>query len=175
MQYMEKTLTWCGINLEWAYSDLLGFIRYKVTCPHLAKDILHDALIRYTVSNSVHLHKEPHAYIRTIASNLIVNEYHAGQRFVSLDVESGLNREWIDTPTLSTENLVDIKQRLEYIQKILDNLPTRCRQVFWLYRVEGYTHSQIAEKLAISKNMVERHVMRAILDLSNVRELIGLE
>lgn len=172
---MEKTLHWCGINLEWAYSDLLGYIRHKVICPHLAKDILHDALVRYTVSNSISLHREPHAYIRTIASNLIVNEYHAGQRFISLDAEVGLNREWIDTPTLSTEQLIDIKQRLEYIQQILDRLPPRCRQVFWLYRVEGFTHSQIAEKLAISKNMVERHAMRALLDLSNARELIEMD
>ena len=131
--------------------------------------------VSYTHLNSIHLHKEPHAYIRTIANNLIVNEFHAGKRFVSLDADVGLNREWLDTPILSTENLVDIKQRLEYIQQILDKLPPRCRQVFWLYRVEGYTHSQIAEKLEISKNMVERHAMRALLDLSNARELIGLD
>lgn len=172
---MDKTLTWCGINLEWAYSDLLGYIRYKVACPHQAKDILHDAFIRFTVSGSANRDIEPHAYIRSIAKHLIVDAYHAGQRFVSLDADVGLHHEWLNEPTLSVERLNDIKQRLEVIQLILEQLPPRCRQVFWMYRVEGYTHSEIAAKLGISKNMVERHVMRAILDLSSARALIAAD
>lgn len=166
---------WCGINLQWAYTDLLGYIRFKVTCPHLAKDILHDALIRYTVSGSVNKGSEPHAYIRSIAKNLIVDSYHYAQRFVSLEADSGLNREWLESSTLSVEQLNDIKQRLEMIQQILAQLPPRCRQVFWMYRVEGYTQSEIATALGISKNMVERHVMRAIVDLSSARALMVVE
>lgn len=169
---MDKTMVWCGINLQWAYTDLLGYIRFKVACPHLAKDILHDALIRYTISGSANKDAEPHAYMRSIAKNLIVDSYHYAQRFVSLEAEIGLNREWLDTPTLSVEQLSDIKQRLEMIQQILEQLPPRCRQVFWMYRVEGHTQTEIAAALGISKNMVERHVMRAIIDLSSARELI---
>jgi DNA-binding CsgD family transcriptional regulator len=42
-----------------------------------------------------------------------------------------------------------------------------------MYRVEGHTQAEIAAALGISKNMVERHVMRAIIDLSSARELIA--
>ncbi|SDK13610.1 RNA polymerase sigma-70 factor, ECF subfamily [Methylophilus rhizosphaerae] len=166
-------MMWCGINLHWAYTDLLSYIKFKVSCPHVAKDILHDAFIRYTVSASPHKEEEPHAYMRSIARNLIVDAYHNSQRFLSLEADIGLNREWLDAPALSVEQLNDIRQRLEMIQQILEQLPPRCRQVFWMYRVEGYTHPEIAVKLGISKNMVERHVMRAILDLSGARELIS--
>jgi RNA polymerase sigma-70 factor (ECF subfamily) len=172
---MEKTMVWCGINLQWAYTDLLSYIRFKVSCPHVAKDILHDAFIRYTVSTSTNKGQEPHAYMRSIAKNLIVDAFNTSQRFISLEAEVGLNREWLETPALSVEHLNDIKQRLEMIQQILEKLPPRCRQVFWMYRVEGYTHPEIAEKLGISKNMVERHVMRAIIDLSSARELIAVD
>ncbi|MGP1716082.1 MAG: RNA polymerase sigma factor [Methylophilus sp.] len=170
---MEKTMMWGGINLQWAYTDLLGYIRFKVSCPHVAKDILHDAFIRYTVSTSTNKGQEPHAYMRSIAKNLIVDAYNSSQRFVSLDADIGLSREWLESPTLSVEQLNDIKQRLETIQGILEQLPPRCRQVFWMYRVEGYTQTEIAAALSISKNMVERHVMRAIVDLSSARELIA--
>jgi RNA polymerase sigma factor (sigma-70 family) len=172
---MEKTMHWCGINLQWAYTDLLGYIRFKVACPHVAKDILHDAFIRYTVSTSLNKEQEPHAYMRSIAKNLIVDSYHHQQRFISLEAEVGLNREWLDAPAMSVEHLNDIKQRLEMIQQILEQLPPRCRQVFWMYRVEGYTQPEIAANLGISKNMVERHVMRAILDLTSARELMLVE
>lgn len=168
-------MVWCGINLQWAYGDLLSYIRFKVSCPHAAKDILHDAFIRYTVSTSANKGLEPHAYMRSIAKNLIADAYNSSQRFVSLEADAGLNREWLESPVLSVEQLNDIKQRLEIIQQILEQLPPRCRQVFWMYRVEGYTHAEIAEKLQISKNMVERHVMRAILDLSSARELITVD
>lgn len=165
-------MVWCGINLQWAYSDLLSYIRFKVACPHLAKDILHDALIRYTISTSANKTEEPHAYMRSIAKNLIVDSFHYHQRFVSLEAEAAINREWRDTPSLSVEQLNDIKQRLEMIQQILEQLPPRCRQVFWMYRVEGFTQTEIATALGISKNMVERHVMRAIVDLVGARALM---
>ena len=40
-------------------------------------------------------------------------------------------------------------------------LPTRCRQVFTLRKVYGYSQKQIAERLQISENTVEQHLTKA--------------
>ncbi len=54
-------------------------------------------------------------------------------------------------------------QELEYqIQQIVDSLPERCREVFILSRFQGLKNREIAERLHISLNTVERHIQRAL-------------
>lgn len=168
---MSSAITWNGISLDWAYSDLLSHIRFKVACPHRAKDVLHDALIRFVVSPSQHRHEQPHAYLRSIVQNLVNDDFHRKNRLLSLDTQFNST----DDFGASTELLADMRQRLMGVQTIIEHLPSRCRQVFWLYRIEGYTQPEIADQLGISKNMVERHVMRAIIDLSYVHEKMMAE
>lgn len=73
----------------------------------------------------------------------------------------------------SPEGLAELQQRLAAMQKLIDGLPPRCRDVFWLCRVEGYTQPEIAQRLGISLNMVERHMIRALLDLRAARERLA--
>lgn len=163
---------WHGIQLEWAYGDLLRSIRRQLNCPHQSKDILHDALIRYALTSSVNRNHVPHAYLRSIVHNLIIDHHHDSVRYTSLEILPEQQAALINAAAPSSEQIEEVRQKLYAIQQLLDALPKRCREVFWLYRVEGYTQSEIAAQLGISKNMVERHVMRALLDLISARQLL---
>jgi RNA polymerase sigma factor (sigma-70 family) len=46
------------------------------------------------------------------------------------------------------------KENLELMTEAIQSLPDRCRQVFTLRKVYGYSHEEIAEKLGISINTV---------------------
>ena len=48
------------------------------------------------------------------------------------------------------------------IEKTIQNLPDRCRQVFIVSRMNGLKNREIAEKLDISIKNVERHLSRAM-------------
>jgi len=48
------------------------------------------------------------------------------------------------------------------IEKIVQSLPQRCREVFILSRMEGLKNKEIAEKLDINIKNVERHLSRAL-------------
>lgn len=169
---MSSAITWNGISLDWVYSDLLSHIRYKVTCPHRAKDVLHDALIRFVVSPSQHRHEKPHAYLCGIVSHLIVNEFRYSARFIDIDTES-LSALISGTGEMhSPEYLTEVKQRLCLLQQLINNLPKRCREAFWLFQVENMNQNAIASKMNISVNMVERHIIRAMLDLREAKEYL---
>lgn len=165
----SNIISWNGIDMYWAYSQLLPSIQKQGYCSQRSLDILHDALIRFVVSLSPNRHEKPHAYLHTIVQHLIADEYQRARRYSPLDVEPIVASRYI---LPSTEHLADINQRLIYTQSLIDTLPKKCREVFWLYRIEGYTQVEIAAKLGISKNMVERHMMRAIVDLSSAKEWI---
>lgn len=50
------------------------------------------------------------------------------------------------------------KEKLELMTEAIQELPDRCRQVFTLRKVYGYSHDEIAEKLGISVNTVAAQV-----------------
>lgn len=68
------------------------------------------------------------------------------------------------------ERIVDARQRLLRFAKVIEDLPPRCRQVFVLSRLNGLPNGEIATRLGISRNMVEKHVIRALLACRAARE-----
>lgn len=61
------------------------------------------------------------------------------------------------------EPYVLIEQELKQkIEKTIESLPDRCREVFILSRMKGLKNKEIAEKLGINIKNVERHLTRAL-------------
>jgi len=174
-------LTWHGIDLRWAYANLLPTISQQTRCLYRAQDILHDALIRFALSKNPQVH-QPHAYLRQVVKSVLVDSLRDSAKFVPLfnDVSelagNKLNNGYQtdghvsghvleQTLVPSAQDIVELNQRLKALQIIVDSLPKKCRVVFWMHCVEGYTHPEIAQKLGVSLNMVERHMMRALISL----------
>lgn len=174
-------MVWYGLDLRWAYADLLPGIYRNTHCMHTARDVLHDALLRFALTKNPERIQQPQAYLRTVVRNVLADTHREMSRFVSLwpadtdtpddENSSVLQQALEDKLVPSPEHLADLQQRMQALQKIIDCLPPRCREVFWLYRIEGVSQPDIASKLNISLNMVERHLMRALLDLRAAREL----
>ncbi len=157
---------WYGVDLSWAYADLLPSIYRQTYCKHSAYDILHDALIRFAVTKNPNREQQPHAYLRTITQNLVLEKYRKDS--YSQSYQQSLADEELSAP--SPEYLADLRQRLVLVSQIIEGLPARCQEVFIMFRLEGIKQKQIAEQLGISLNMVERHLIRALLDIRSARE-----
>ena len=54
------------------------------------------------------------------------------------------------------------KELKEKIEKTIQNLPDRCREVFVMSRINGMKNKEIAEELNINIKNVERHLNRAL-------------
>lgn len=48
------------------------------------------------------------------------------------------------------------------VEKLIATLPERQKQVYLLHREDGLTYPEIAERLNISKNTVENHMVKAL-------------
>lgn len=167
---MSAATTWHGVDLRWAYADLLGGIQRRTGCSQRARDILHDALIRFALVAKRQPVNEPHAYLRTTVRSVLIDQFRDEARWVQPGGQEGDQEGMGIDPEFepvvpSAEHMADLRQRLVILQGLFDSLPPRRREVFWLFRVEGYRQAEIATKLGISQTMVERHVMRALIDL----------
>lgn len=176
---MTTSITWNGINLDWAYGNLLPMIFRRIHCKHLAIDVLHDSMIRFALAKNPQRFEQPEAYLHTIVKNLLVDQRQMQSVLIPLDTQveptdGNIPAHGVDIWGVapSAEQLLDIQQRLQLLQRIIDGLPSKAREVFWMFRIEGLPQKTIAEQMNISVNMVERHIIRALVDLRAAKALI---
>lgn len=163
-------MNWQGIDLHWAYNDLLLSLSRQTRCVQRAYDVLHDALLRFALTQHPQPLTQPNAYLRRVAQSVLIDHFRRNARLQPLPEHHEETGDEHCAP--SAEHLLDIQQRLTALQRILDCLPARCREVFWLARIEGCMQTEIARQLGISLNMVERHMARALVTLREARELL---
>jgi RNA polymerase sigma factor (sigma-70 family) len=53
-------------------------------------------------------------------------------------------------------------QRARAMLATIEALPPRCREAFVLHKIDGLSQAEVAGRMNISVNMVERHVMRGM-------------
>lgn len=72
-----------------------------------------------------------------------------------------------------TEETISDKEYLEFLQRALNKLPKRTREIFMLCREQGRTYEEVAKALNISRNAVKNHMVQSmkVLSISVEKEL----
>ncbi|SKC83201.1 RNA polymerase sigma-70 factor [Ohtaekwangia koreensis] len=86
-------------------------------------------------------------------------------RRTELSMEHTLYLGGKDKAINSTEELIDFKELDSLLQATLNNLPEKCRNVFYLSRFEHLSNTEIAERLNLSTRTVEWHISNALKHL----------
>lgn len=63
----------------------------------------------------------------------------------------------------SPEHELERKQLLTLLVQAVQELPPECQEAFRLHKLEGLSHEEVARCMGISRNMVEKHMIRAML------------
>lgn len=137
---------------------LLGFITKRTGDAHLAQDILQDLYLKLESQSSATNIKYPKAYLYRIANNLIIDH----QRFQSKFSDNADEGDLEQINELGPEVQLTHQQRLAIVSKALNELPDKTQDVFKMQRLQQVDKSEVADKLGISVNMVEKHLRRAV-------------
>lgn len=54
------------------------------------------------------------------------------------------------------------KELITLIERIMDELPAKCKEAFTLSRLKGLKNKEIAERMTITEKVVEKHITRAL-------------
>jgi RNA polymerase sigma-70 factor (ECF subfamily) len=71
-------------------------------------------------------------------------------------------QEFIDLPQSTTDYLVREKDISALIDREIQSLPPKMREIFILSRKENYSHKEIAKKIGISEETVTKQIKRAL-------------
>ncbi|AHV93168.1 RNA polymerase subunit sigma-24 [Bordetella holmesii] len=143
------------------YEELLAVWTRKLGCRDAARDLAHDAFVKCLEADSSKI-EQPRAYLHQAARNAAIDNFRReGERqWLPLDTIAG------EPGTLGDPVAQARAQQLgQALEVALAELPLKCCQVFIWQRLEGLTQAEIAERMGLSKNMVEKYMIRTALHL----------
>ena len=105
--------------------------------------------------------RDPWAYMVASARGAILNALRRA-RIVRIEAFAGLDDPGVADQSAGPERAASAHQQLRETLALIQALPEKCRQAFVLRRVEGLSQRQIAQRMGISENTVEKHVCKGI-------------
>lgn len=105
-------------------------------------------------------------YIFAIARNVLIDRARRA-KIVSFEQFVDLEDGYPDGDLNGTERQIDARDQLRRVMAGLDNLPSRCREVVRLRKVEGLSTKETASRLGVSHHTVERQLTLGIRALAD--------
>jgi len=146
--------------------SLMAYIRRNSRNAADHVDLRQEIYERVLVGASSGLPQNTRAYLFTIARNHLINAARRA-RIVSFDLVADLEDVTRDIDMFETERHLNARDELRWALEGLNQLPSRCREVVRLRKVEGLTTRETAERMGVGVDTVEKQVtngMRAIAD-----------
>lgn len=137
-----------------------------------AQDITQDVFSKlWEKRKNLVVHSSFKGYIHTVVRHTILNQIsrqEVADRYIQ-----HLPKEHITAKNDVEEYIVE-KELLDILDKKIERLPKRMKEVFLLSRVEQLTHSEIGAKLNISTKTVRQQIYNALLILKSVLKYIAI-
>jgi RNA polymerase sigma-70 factor (ECF subfamily) len=147
-----------------SYTELVGWLRRELRNAEDAADVAQSSFVRVLRPTVLAAADCPRALLFRTAQRLCT-DLHRRRTAAGATL-----RTWAllhDAQTLSTEHTVLARDALRRVLERLAALPPRRRDVFVQVRVFGRSHAEVADALGLTRAAIEKHVVRATLDLSD--------
>jgi RNA polymerase sigma-70 factor (ECF subfamily) len=142
------------------YEPLRRFVERRMRSPETAADIVQDTFVKVAMLDERTVIQNPLAFLYRVAGNLSLDSLRE-REVRERHIDSG------DLPDIAdgapgSEAHIAGHQRLRILADAVAELPPRCGEVFRLRKLEHLAPQDIADRLGISRNMVEKHLRKAL-------------
>ena len=149
--------------------QLQRFLRRRGSSSQDAEDLVQEAVVRlFAYTRKVGEVRNAEAFLTRTAMNLAVDLHRSSRRdrFESEPVEV---LELLDLGPTPDEVLA-AEQRLIRMKETLDRVSRRTREVFFMHRLQGLSHAEIAQILGVTPSAIEKHIASALTILTIERQ-----
>ena len=134
-----------------------------------ADDLVSEALTRaYTTGNFERI-DYGRTFLFTIARNLLTDIVRR-RAIVSFELMANLEMLEVADEASSTESAVSARDEVRQVQRAIDDMPSQCRRVLLMRRIDELSMKEIAERMQLSVSTVEKHFAKAIALLTKALE-----
>lgn len=141
------------------YTHILSYVKNAARAEELSQDVF----------MSIWNHRENlpsiqnfQAYLIVLTRNRTISALR--ERIKKYDETA---KDELESNTSDPEMQLEYRQLSESLQRGIEKLPARRREIFEMSRFEGKTYDEIAQQLNISKSAVNKHIIHALVFLRN--------
>jgi len=126
----------------------------------LAKDLIQEVFVRlWRKSMQINIHGKLGPYLYTATKNSIISYYVSSSKIQDyIHVFSLYQNQIMNTPL----NNMELKELSDMIEREIDNLPRKMKEIFNLSRKLELSHKEISLLLSISEQTVKKQVGNAL-------------
>ncbi|MDG2520719.1 sigma-70 family RNA polymerase sigma factor [Caulobacter segnis] len=146
-------------------ADVRAWLRRSLRLVEI-DDVIQESYCRIAAAVDPQTIASPRAYFFTTARNVALDQMRKN-RVVGLDDVAELAWSNVVDESPSPERLAGGRLELRRINTLIESLPQRCRTIFVMRKVQGLSQRQIAHKLGVTENVVEKQAakgLRLLLD-----------
>lgn len=130
-------------------------------------DVIQEAYCRITALDRFDHISDARRYFFRTARNIVLEQIRR-ERVVSIEAASGLAElEQSLGEDHSPERIVAGRRALDRVERLIDSLPERARQIFRLRKIDGVPQREIAERMGLTETIVENEVARGLRRILN--------
>lgn len=149
------------------YPRLRGYASRFVRDNEIAKDIVQESFLKFwekrDIIEAVSISSLLFAMVRNACLNYLKHLQVVEQHNIDyLAVIEGHEELYCLDFNLSPEYALLYKELKEQVKIVIDSLPPRCREVFFMSRFKKMKNREIADKLNVSTTAVEKHIAKAL-------------
>jgi len=144
------------------YDELYAYALKRLGRADAASDLVHDAFARVLGQKTAREIDQPRAYLYRVLINLIHDHGRRATRASRLEAGDHLDRYPSPTTTPTPSEALESREAKDRLQRAIQQLPPRCREVFTMHRFASLPHHEIARRLHISQSTVEKHIAAAL-------------
>lgn len=152
---------------EWFIREILG--HEEILMRFLARvwprrdehaDIRQETYARVYAASRDNRPTNPKAFLFATARHLMADRIRR-ERIVSIHAAGDTDFLNVLVDELTPEERVSAAQDLARLARAYDQLPPRCREVFWLRRIKEIPQKEAAARLNVSEKAIEKHLANA--------------
>ncbi|MFT3813308.1 MAG: RNA polymerase sigma factor [Acidovorax sp.] len=143
------------------YNEFLRFFTREVKDVYEAQDLVQETFSRVLAKVAAGEQVDDvRGLLYKVARHLLIDRHRqlAVRDHVSDEVLAEMAAPASDEPEARYAG----QQRVRLLVRAIEGLPDRCREAFVLHRLDGLPQAEVAARMGVSLNMVERHIMLAI-------------
>jgi RNA polymerase sigma-70 factor (ECF subfamily) len=146
------------------YAEMREFLRGRVGDREVAEELIQSAWVAISSRADDRSIDNPDAWLQRVVTNLALN-WLKSSRFRSRIVHGDEDLSRFEDAAPLQDEQAEHRQSMHYLSELLDELPPHRRQVFLLYRGEGLSLQETADRLGISIKTVTTQLQRTMIFL----------
>lgn len=149
---------------ELYWKRVYNFSRLYISDVTLSEDIVQEVFIRLWISREmIHANDSIKSLLFFIARNLIFNHHRKeiNENFYKMTVLQSM----AENSYTNVEEEFEAHDLQDFINKLIEELPSRCQEIFNMSRKQNLSYKEIAQSLQISEKTVENQISIALKHL----------